>query len=309
MGTPASFKITEGRGKLTIERTHPSQSHLHVQGFSALGVVAFFIFGYLIGQLPAIQLLRIGIVLFPALMYIGLSLIFAPWRTKETLVLDKPSGLLTYSKIGKHPWLTIKKSGSIDTLPPFTVEYFYFPLKEITSVHSMTLDSVDEFEDYLVFYFKKVNVYMSFWEYSFDSTRVGYKAIESIAQFLGQQIGEEINKPSLVSFNLSFINDLISNLSPKQGLRIDSKQAFLSYDYKLAISAALSEIESYHRVKLKPDDAHAHLMVGLAYLGKGMRDNSIKYFQRSLHLFELQKDQRHVKRVKQYLRDLIAPSA
>lgn len=239
-------------------------------------------------------------------MYIGLSLIFAPWRTKETLILDKHSGLLTYSKIGKHPWLTIKKSGSIDTLPPFTVEYFYFPLKEITSVHSMTVDSVDEFQDYLAFYFKKINVYMAIWEYGCES---GYKAIESIAQFLGQQIGEEINKPPQLSFNLSFINDLISNLSPKQGLRIGSKQAFLSYDTKLAISAALSQLESYQRIKSNPDDAHAHLVVGLAYLGKGMRDSSIKYLQRSLNLFELQKDKRHVKKVKQYLSNLIAPSA
>lgn len=45
MGASASFKITEGSEKLFIERTHPSKSHLYVQGFSALGVVAFLYLG------------------------------------------------------------------------------------------------------------------------------------------------------------------------------------------------------------------------------------------------------------------------
>ncbi len=92
-------------------------------------------------------------------------------------------------------------------------------------------------------------------------------------------------------------------------MRIDSKQAFLSDGDKLAVSAVLSELESYQRIKSNPDDAHAHLMVGLAYLGKGVKDSSIEHLQRSLQLFDLQKDKHHVKIVKRYLRNLTESAA
>lgn len=82
--TPSVFKINPSEDRLVIERLTPSGDHLVIQGSTCIGICLFFIFGYLIGQLEAVALLKIGSILFPVLIYVGLSLMFSKWRTKES---------------------------------------------------------------------------------------------------------------------------------------------------------------------------------------------------------------------------------
>ncbi len=209
----STFKLKENFDKLILEIFTPGKNHLRAQGFISLGVVASLVIGYLLGQLEPNTFLKIAIFLFPPLIYVGLSLISAPWLDKETIIIDKNSGLFTYRKLLKHPWLLINKRGKIFSLPPFLIKYFYFPLEEITSIHSMTLESVDQFDDYVVFYFGKIDTYMTMFEYGYDSTNISHRLVDNMSQFLGKSPGEEINKRPMISFNLSFVNDLIRNIT------------------------------------------------------------------------------------------------
>ncbi|MFB2834869.1 hypothetical protein [Floridanema evergladense] len=302
MSTPTSFRINHNQNKLIIEKMTPSRSHLMIQGATCIGVCLFLIFGYLIGQLNGTTLLKIGSILFPFLIYVGLSLIFSKWRTKENLEFNKNSGLLIYTKHGKHPWLVFKARSVIGFSPPFLMEYLRFPLEKITSVHTMTVDTVDEFEEYLVLYFSEIDTYLAIWEQNLS--KIGHKIPTEIAQFLGQPIGKEINKPPVISFSFPFLNNLIQEgtNSKTKSLKINAKKAFLSYDFKLAISAALLTLEEHHRaVQQNPNDAYAHLGLSLTYLGRSWKESAIEHLQIAHRLFRDCGDQRHAKKTQTYL--------
>jgi len=304
--TPSVFKINHDQEWLVIERLTPGRRHLVIQGSTCIGICLFFIFGYLIGQLEAAALLKIGSLLFPVLIYVGLSLMFSKWRTKESLDLNKNSGLLIYTKYGKHPWLIPNTKSVIGFSPPFLLEYLRFPLEKITSVHAMTVDTVDGFEEYLVIYMGEIDTYLAIWEQSFSKN--GHRIPAKISKFLGQPIEAAINKPAAISFSLPIINNMVQQVSARrEGIRVNARNTFLSYERKLAISAALLTLEENHRaVQQKPNDAHAHLILGLAYLGHNWKESAIKHLQIAHRLFMECNDKRHAKKVQAYLAALKA---
>jgi len=299
--TPSVFNVNRSKDQLVVERFTPGRGKLVIQGSTCIGICLFFIFGYLVGQLKAAALLTIGSLLFPALFYVGLSLMVSEWRTKENLELNRKTELLIYTKYGKHPWLIPNAKSVIASSPPFLLEYLRFPLDKITSVHAMTVDTVDGFEEYLVLYFGEIDTYLAIWEQSFS--KFGYKIPEEISKFLGQPGGAEINKPPAISFSLPVVNNMLQQISTRgEGLRVNPGKTFLSYDHKLAISAALLTLEENHRaIQQKPNDAHAHLILGLAHLGHNWKVSAIQHLQIAHRLFINDGDKCHARRTQGYL--------
>ncbi|WP_353932997.1 hypothetical protein WJM97_10605 [Okeanomitos corallinicola TIOX110] len=308
MSTPALFRIDKKKHKLTLKKLNPSKDHLKTQGSTSIFSGLFLIGAYFFSSSYSTQsqeqsnmnMILVNYIIAPILIYIGLSLISASYRSKETLIFDKQSGLITYIKQVKKPWLYINNQFQIQSASPIITELLRYPINSVTSIHSMTVDTVDEFIDYLVFYFKEIDTYLAIWEHDSD----GYKFPNEISIFLGKDTGENIGSSSF-SFSLNIfniLNDVIkATFKHSKDKKFDTGKAFLSYDQRLMLSAILMFGSNEHIIKENPNDSYTYFMIALAYLNLGLKDSSLKYLKMAYQLYIKSGDKRHTKMIENHI--------